>query len=49
MHALLRRIERHLRFSGTPATTFGRKALRDPALSSTFAGGASPAPPLPGA
>ena len=30
MYPLLRRIERHLRASGTAATTFGRAALRDP-------------------
>jgi hypothetical protein len=29
MH-LLRRIERHLRQSGTPPTRFGRNAVRDP-------------------
>lgn len=29
MH-LLRRIERHLRETDTPATTFGRLAVRDP-------------------
>jgi hypothetical protein len=29
MH-LLRRIERHLRQSGTPPTRFGRQAVRDP-------------------
>ena len=29
MH-LLRRIERHLRDTDTPATTFGREAVRDP-------------------
>lgn len=29
MH-LLRRIERHLRRSGTPPTRFGRDAVRDP-------------------
>ena len=29
MH-LLRRIERHLRDTDTPATTFGRLAVRDP-------------------
>lgn len=29
MH-LLRRIERHLRASGTPVTKFGREAVRDP-------------------
>lgn len=27
---LLRRIERYLRRSGTPATRFGREAVRDP-------------------
>ena len=31
MH-LLRRIERYLRRSGTPATRFGREAVRDPRL-----------------
>lgn len=29
---LLRRIERFLRVSGTPATRFGREAVRDPRL-----------------
>ncbi len=29
---LLRRIERHLRTSGTSATRFGREAVRDPRL-----------------
>ena len=29
MH-LLRRVERYLRRSGTPATRFGREAVRDP-------------------
>jgi 2,4-dienoyl-CoA reductase-like NADH-dependent reductase (Old Yellow Enzyme family) len=31
MH-LLRRIERYLKSSGTPATRFGREAVRDPRL-----------------
>ncbi len=31
MH-LLRRIEHHLRASGTPPTRFGREAVRDPRL-----------------
>lgn len=32
MDHLLWRIERHLRRTGTPATRFGREALRDPRL-----------------
>lgn len=32
MEHLLWRIERHLRRTGTPATRFGREALRDPRL-----------------
>ncbi len=32
MYSLLQQIERHLRRTGTPPTTFGREAVRDPRL-----------------
>jgi hypothetical protein len=44
MHILLRRIERHLRLSGTPPTNFGREALRDPRFVADLRKGRQPGP-----
>ena len=44
MYPLLRRIERYLRFSGTPPTKFGREALRDPRLVFDLRNGRRPGP-----
>lgn len=43
MH-LLRRIERYLRRSGTPATRFGREAVRDPRIVRDMRNGREPGP-----
>lgn len=43
MH-LLTRIERHLRSSRTAATTFGRRALRDPRFVFDLRNGREPGP-----
>jgi hypothetical protein len=45
MH-LLRRVELYLRGSGTPATTFGRKAARDPRFVSDLRNGRELGPEL---
>lgn len=44
MHAILHRIERHLRFSGVPPTTFGREAVRDPRFVFDLRKGRQPGP-----
>jgi len=44
MYPLLRRIERYLRFSGTPPTTFGREAVRDPRFVFDLRNGRQPGP-----
>lgn len=44
MH-LLRRIERHLRATGTPPTLFGRAAVRDPRFVLDMRNGREPRPP----
>jgi len=41
---LLRRIERYLRRSGTPATRFGREAVRDPRIVRDMRNGREPGP-----
>jgi hypothetical protein len=41
MH-LLRRIEHYLRRSGTPATRFGREAVRDPRIVKDMRNGREP-------
>jgi hypothetical protein len=41
---LLRRIERHLRQSGTPATRFGRDAVHDPRFVFDLRNGREPRP-----
>ena len=43
MH-LLRRIERHLRQSGTPPTRFGREAVHDPRFVFDLRKGREPGP-----
>jgi hypothetical protein len=45
MH-LLRRIERYLRRSGTPATRFGREAVRDPRIVRDMRNGREPGPKM---
>ncbi|HEY0445040.1 MAG TPA: hypothetical protein VGD19_01160 [Allosphingosinicella sp.] len=42
---LLRRIERHLRRSGTPPTRFGRDAVHDPRFVYDLRCGREPRPP----
>ena len=46
MHVLLRRIERYLRFSGTPPTSFGRSAVRDPRFVFDLRRGRQPGPTI---
>jgi len=43
---LLRRIEKYLRRSGTPATRFGRDAVRDPRFVFDLRCGREPRPPM---
>ena len=43
MH-LLRRIERHLRFTGTPPTAFGRAVVHDPRFVFDLRNGRQPGP-----
>ena len=43
MH-LLRRVERHLRLSGTPPTRFGRECVRDPQFVFDLRRGREPGP-----
>jgi hypothetical protein len=43
---LLRRIERYLRRSGTPATRFGREAVRDPRIVKDMRNGREPGPKM---
>lgn len=42
--SLLRRIERHLRVSGTPPTRFGRESVKDPRLVGDMRNGREPGP-----
>ena len=46
MYPLLRRIERHLRFSGTRPTNFGREVLRDPRFVFDLRRGRQPGPAI---
>lgn len=41
---LLQRIERYLRYSGTPPTRFGREAVRDPRFVFDLRNGREPRP-----